>query len=72
MEIKRKKFQKKLKELGLTGYSLGKRLGLSKAHVYMWLYGKMIPSVENLIKLKEILNVSGDEILEMFSPIKEN
>lgn len=67
MMEKRKKFEECIKARGFTRYSLSKKLGLSKSHVYQWCYGKQNPSIENLIKLKEILNVSGDEILEMFS-----
>lgn len=64
---KRQAFEECIKASGFTKYSLGKKLGLSKSHVYQWCYGKQNPSIEILIKLKEILNVSGDEILEMFS-----
>ena len=62
-----KKFEKFVKEKGFTGYSLAKALGRTNSHVYQWFYGKQNPSITDLIKLKKILNVSGDEILEMFA-----
>ena len=62
----REKFEELIKGKGYTCYSLAKALGLTNSHVYQWCYGKQNPSISNLIKLKKILNVSGDEILEMF------
>ncbi|MBQ7913744.1 MAG: helix-turn-helix transcriptional regulator [Clostridia bacterium] len=58
-----------IKKKGFTRYSLGKALGLSATHVYQWAYGKQNPTIEHLIKMKKLLNVSGDEILEMFRKI---
>lgn len=63
----RVEFCKLIKEKGFTKYSLGKAMGIDKALVYLWSYGKQNPTIEHLIKLKKLLNVSGDELLEMFA-----
>jgi transcriptional regulator with XRE-family HTH domain len=67
MRKTRKKFEKKLKERNLTMYRIAKIIGIDAPVAYYWLWGKSVPNIYNLIRLKEILNVSGDEILEMFA-----
>lgn len=66
MKKTRKKFERKLKEKNLSMYRLAKLVGVDPPVAYYWLWGDSVPAIYNLIKLKEILNVSGDEILEMF------
>lgn len=67
MKKTRKKFEKKLKERNLTVYRIAKIMGIDAPIAYYWLWGKSVPNIHNLIRLKEILNISGDEILEMFA-----
>lgn len=67
MKKTRKRFQKALKKNNLSIYKLAKALNIGKSIAYHWLWGDTVPSLQNLIKLKTILNVSGDEILEMFA-----
>lgn len=63
----RKKFQKALTENNLSIYKLANDLNIGKSVAYHWLWGDTVPNIQNLIRLKKILNVSGDEILEMFA-----
>ena len=67
MKKTRKKFQKALKEKNLSIYGLAKILNVGKSVVYYWLWGDSVPNVQNLIRIKDILNISGDEVLEMFA-----
>ncbi len=67
MKKTRKKFESALRKNKLTPYKIAKLVGVGVPVAYYWLWGDTVPMIENLIKLKEILNVSGDEILEMFA-----
>lgn len=63
----REKFALVLEQIGITAYALAKELKYKPQTVYNWLYGHGTPTPAVMIKLKTILNVSGDEILEMFA-----
>ena len=67
MKKTRKKFERVLQRKNLSPYKVAKILGVGITVPYYWLWGDSAPTIENLIKLKEILGVSGDEILEMFA-----
>ena len=67
MKKTRKKFEEALKKNKLSIYKLSKILNIGKPIAYYWLWGDTVPNIQNLIRLKKILKVSGDEILEMFS-----
>lgn len=67
MKKTREKFEEALKKNNLTAYKLGKILGVGKPTVYYWLWGESVPKVGTMLKLTEILNVSAQEILEMFA-----
>lgn len=67
MKKTRKRFEEALQRKNLTPYKVSKILGVGIPVAYYWLWGDSVPTIENLIKLKEILGVSGDEILEMFA-----
>lgn len=67
MKKTRKKFERALQRKNLSPYKVAKILGVGVPVAYYWLWGNTVPVIENLIKLKEILGVSGDEILEMFA-----
>ena len=63
----RKKLEAALAQKKLTMYRVAKMIGVESPVAYYWLWGDSVPSIRNMIKLKEILGVSGDEILEMFA-----
>lgn len=67
MKKTRKKFEKGLKKANLSPYKLAKILDVGIPVAYYWLWGDSVPNIQNLIRLKKLLNVSGDEILEMFA-----
>lgn len=67
-EIKRRTaFEALLKSRGLTAYKLSKLLGHKDPyHAYKWIYGKGEPNAATMLRLMEILDVSGEEILRAF------
>lgn len=52
-----------LKKRGLTQLFLANAMDLSKVTINQWATGKTMPSVESLIKLCEILDVSLDDLV---------
>lgn len=64
---KETKFGIFLQERSISPYALAKQLSIAPQSVYRYIWGDREPNVKTMIKLKEILNISGDEILEMFS-----
>ena len=61
------KFGKALADRNISAYKLAKELSIAPQSVYRYIWGDREPDVTMLIKLKTILYVSGDEILEMFA-----
>lgn len=59
------------KKIGLSQEELGVRLLLSRQTVSLWEMDKTIPTVDNLIRLKEIFGVTVDDILNG-EEVKEN
>lgn len=57
----------KLKQLRktkkLTIINLGKIIGVSKASIIKWEHGEYIPTVDHLVSLAELYNVSIDELI---------
>ncbi len=51
------------KELGLSQEELGKKLLVSRQTVSLWENDQTVPTIDNLIRLKEIFGVSVDDIL---------
>ncbi|MBQ8576295.1 MAG: helix-turn-helix transcriptional regulator [Clostridia bacterium] len=51
------------KQLGLSQEELGQKLLVSRQTVSLWEKGQTVPTIDNLIRLKEIFGVSVDEIL---------
>ena len=51
------------RKLGLSQEELAKRMLLSRQTISLWEMDKTVPTLENLIRLKEILGVSVDELL---------
>lgn len=58
------KIQELRKNLGLSQEELGEKLSVSMQTIDMWEKGQETPAIENLIRLKEIFDVSADEILD--------
>jgi transcriptional regulator with XRE-family HTH domain len=52
-----------LKQKGITQLSISKGMELSSVTINKWAKGKTMPSVESLIRLCEILEVSLDELV---------
>ena len=57
------KIQYYRKKVGMSQEELGNRLLLSRQTISLWEMDKTAPTVDNLIRLKEIFGVSVDEIL---------
>ena len=63
----RYKLARILEKNKMSAYALAKTLGYKPQTVYNWVYGCGTPTPGVMLKLTKILNVSGDEILEMFA-----
>ena len=51
------------KKIGLSQEELGQKMLVSRQTVSLWEMDKTVPSIDNLIRLKDIFGVSIDEIL---------
>ncbi len=60
------------KKIGLSQEELGQKMLVSRQTVSLWEMDKTLPTVDNLIRLKEIFSVSIDDILSEADPIEEN
>ena len=58
-----KRIEQLTKEKGLTGKELGNLLNLKKSPLTDWKNGKSKPTLEQLIKICEIFEMSSDELL---------
>lgn len=65
------KIQKNRKELGLSQEELGQKLLVSRQTISLWEKDQTVPTIDNLIRLREIFGVSVDEILG-FENIEQN
>lgn len=52
------------KKLDLSQEELGQKLLVSRQTVSLWEKGQTVPTIDNLIRLKEIFGVSVDELLD--------
>ncbi|MBQ8782580.1 MAG: helix-turn-helix domain-containing protein [Clostridia bacterium] len=62
------------KELGLSQEELGKKLLVSRQTISLWENDQTVPTIDNLIRLKEIFGVSVDDILgvdEKTQPVEQ-
>jgi len=59
------------KKLGLSQEALGQKMLVSRQTVSLWEMDKTLPTVDNLILLKEIFSVSIDDILSNEESIEE-
>lgn len=57
------KIQKQRMQLGLSQEELGKKLLVSRQTISFWENNQTVPTIDNLIRLKEILGMSVDEML---------
>jgi plasmid maintenance system antidote protein VapI len=68
---KRKKFDLLLREREITAPKLAKDLGVTGQAVYGWVWGRGTPTPRNMIRLTKILNISAEEVLELFAENEE-
>ena len=60
------------KKIGLSQEELGQKLLVSRQTVSLWEMGKTLPTVDNLLLLKDIFSVSIDEILSETDPTEDH
>lgn len=58
------KIQLYRKQFGMSQEELGQKLSVSRQTISLWEKGQTLPSIDNLIRLKEIFGVSIDDILD--------
>lgn len=66
---------KQRKRLGISQEMLGKRLLVSRQTISLWEKNQTVPTIDNLVRLKEIFGVSLDDIVcgsEMAEEVKTN
>ena len=66
------KIQYYRKKIGLSQEELGQKMLVSRQTVSLWEMDKTLPTVDNLLRLKEIFSISIDDILSEAEPIDEN
>ena len=59
------------KKIGLSQEELGQKMLVSRQTVSLWEMDKTLPTVDNLLRLKEIFSVSIDDILSEAEPTEE-
>ena len=59
------------KKSGLSQEELGQRLFVSRQTISLWEMDKTLPTLDNLIRLKEIFSVSIDDILSESEPVEK-
>ena len=57
------KIQAYRKQLGLSQDDVGQKLSVSRQTVSLWENNQTVPTVDNLIRLRQVFGVSADEIL---------
>lgn len=50
----------------INKYQIAKQLGIKPQSVYAWFSGKTLPTVENVVKLSQILEETIEETLKRF------
>lgn len=60
------------KALGMSQEELGQKLFVSRQTISLWEKGQTVPTIENLIRLKEIFGVPVDKILDDENHMEEN
>ena len=59
------------KKIGLSQEELGQKMLVSRQTVSLWEMDKTLPTIDNLIRLKEFFSVSIDDILSESEPTEE-
>ncbi len=59
------------KKIGLSQEELGQKMFVSRQTVSLWEMDKTLPTVDNLIRLKEIFSISIDDILSESEPTEK-
>ncbi len=59
------------KKIGLSQEELGQKMFVSRQTVSLWEMDKTLPTIDNLIRLKEIFSISVDDILSECEPTVE-
>lgn len=59
------KIQKYRKELGMSQEELGQKLLVSRQTISLWEKNQTFPTIDNLIRLRDVFGVSIDEILDL-------
>lgn len=65
-----KSIQKYRKDLMLSQEELGQKLLVSRQTVSLWEKDQTVPTIDNLIRLKEVFGISIDEILGIENKIQ--
>ena len=60
------------KKIGLSQEELGSKMLVSRQTVSLWEMDKTLPTVDNLLRLKDIFSVSVDDILSEVEPSEES
>ena len=60
------------KRIGVSQEELGQKMLVSRQTVSLWEMDKTLPTVDNLLRLKEIFSVSVDDILSEAEPTNES
>lgn len=60
------KFKELLKNHDMTGARLGRKIGVSRALVSVWVRERGTPTTKDLLKIAEALDVSVEELLNCF------
>ena len=66
------KIQYYRKKIGLSQEELGQKILVSRQTISLWEMDKTLPTIDNLLLLKEIFGVSVDDILSDAEPVEES
>ena len=69
-ELNRKVFEH-AKEIGLKDWQIAEKLSLSPQLITKWRRGKGSPSIDDVVQLSDIFNVTVHELLVSEAPSKE-
>ncbi|MBE6944364.1 MAG: helix-turn-helix transcriptional regulator [Ruminococcaceae bacterium] len=66
------KIQLYRKKIGMSQEELGQKLLVSRQTVSLWEMDKTLPTIDNLIRLKDIFSVSLDDLMSETEPMEES
>lgn len=67
-----KRIQKHRKALAMSQDDLGQKLFVSRQTISLWENDQTLPTIENLLRLKEIFSISIDELLDNEENVEES